>query len=153
MAGNKHGGKNYKRNKKGSHHQKEFNKKTDDQEYARVVKKLGDRRFLIIQHNTKEKIMARARKSLKQGHLIDEGSIVLIACRDFQEDVVDIIEKYSNDDIRKLKKEKEITDPSFLDLGFEDESIFEIEEGTIEIEPQRNYDLPSSDDDIDIDDL
>ena len=117
---NKHGGKNYKRNKKTSNHSKELIKKTDDQEYGRIVKKLGDRRFLLIPHNKKEKIMGKARKSLRAGHLINEGSIVLFSIRDYQDNMVDIIENYSNDDIRKLKIEKEITDPKFLNIEYQD---------------------------------
>ena len=40
---NQHGGKNYKRNKKAPSHSKELVKKTDEQEYGRIIKKLGDR--------------------------------------------------------------------------------------------------------------
>ena len=153
MAGNQHGGKNYKRNKKGSSQPKELMKKTDEQEYGRVIKKLGDRRFLLIPHNKKEKIMGKARKSLRAGHLITEGSIVLYSVRDFQDNMVDIIANYTNDDVRKLKREKEITDPKFTDVEYDETIQPETEEIEIAEQPQRNYDLSSDEEDVDIDDL
>lgn len=155
MAGNRHGGKSYKRNKKGSSQPKELVKKTDEQEYGRIVKKLGDRRFLLIPHNKKEKIMGKARKSLRGGHLIDEGTIVLYSVREFQDNMVDIIENYSNDDVRKLKRDKEITDPKFLDVEYEETNTFVQEEVDIVEQPQRNYDISSDEEEeeIDVDDL
>jgi len=153
MAGNQHGGKNYKRNKKGSSQPKELMKKTDEQEYGRIIKKLGDRRFLLIPHNKKEKIMGKARKSLRAGHLITEGSIVLFSIRDFQDNMVDIIANYSNDDVRKLRREKEITDPKFTDVEYDETIQPETEEIEIAEQPQRNYDLSSDEEDVDIDDL
>ena len=153
MAGNQHGGKNYKRNKKGSSQPKELMKKTDEQEYGRIIKKLGDRRFLLIPHNKKEKIMGKARKSLRAGHLITEGSIVLFSIRDFQDNMVDIIANYSNDDVRKLRREKEITDPKFTDVEYDETIQTETEEIEIAEQPQRNYDLSSDEEDVDIDDL
>ena len=171
------GGKGYKKKKKGAG-PSSFEVADDNQTYARIVKKLGDKRFLIILHNGTKKVMGRARGGLHGWHNLKEHDVVLVSSRDFRssdaevfiQEVYDIINMYSTDDVRKLKRIGKITDPFFMDFSSEhsassvnpiDFQMDEPEEDT-GIAPQREIKMPSSDDssedeednrDVDIDDI
>jgi translation initiation factor IF-1 len=170
------GGKGYKKKKKGAG-PSSFEVADDNQTYARIVKKLGDKRFLIILHNGTKKVMGRARGGLHGWHNLKEHDVVLVSSRDFRssdaeffvQEVYDIINMYSADDVRKLKRIGKITDPAFLDFSMETTSSsanpidFQMDEVVeeSEIAPQREIRMPSSDDsseeednrDVDIDDI
>ena len=170
------GGKGYKKTKKGSG-PKTFEVADENQTYARIVKKLGDKRFLIILHNSTKKVMGRARGGLHGWHNLKEHDVVLVSSRDFRssdsemfvQETYDIINMYSADDVRKLKRIGKITDPSFMDSTV-DISIstanpieFQLDEPEEDtgIAPQREIKMPSSDEssdeeedkDVDIDDI
>jgi len=170
------GGKGYKKTKKKAG-PRSFEVADDNQTYARIVKKLGDKRFLIIIHNSTKKVMGRARGGLHGWHNLKEHDVVLVSSRDFRssdsemsvQETYDIINMYSADDVRKLKRIGKITDPSFMDSSMETTAstsnpiefqLDEPEEDT-EIAPQREIKMPSSDEsseeednrDVDIDDI
>jgi len=164
---NKKGGKGYKKGKKGGKQLPTFEVAEDGQYYAKILKKLGDRRFEMMVQNFNEKCVGRARGSLKGWHNLKSDDIVLVSGRDFRQNdkdtfvqnVYDIIGIYLPEHVRKLKKIGEITDPSFCnnDISY-NEMDFEEDDGEEEndILPQRPIEMPSSDeedDDIDIDDL
>ncbi len=170
------GGKGYKKTKKGAG-PRSFEVADDKQTYARIVKKLGDKRFLIILHNGTKKVMGRARGGLHGWHNLKEHDVVLVSSRDFRssdaevfvQEVYDIINMYSADDVRKLKRIGKITDPAFLDFSMENSSSsanpidFQMDEPEEDngIAPQREIRMPSSDEsseeednkDVDIDDI
>jgi hypothetical protein len=173
------GGKGYKKTKKSSG-PRPFEVADDNQTYARIVKKLGDKRFLIVLHNGTKKVLGRARGGLHGWHNLKEHDVVLVSSRDFRssdaevfvQEVYDIINMYSADDVRKLKRIGKITDPAFLDFSTEhsgkslnsSSSInpieFQMDEEVEEfdIAPQREIKMPSSDEseeeeDLDIDEL
>jgi len=169
------GGKGYKKTKKkvGPH---SFEVADDNQNYARIVKKLGDKRFLIVLHNSTKKVIGRARGGLHGWHNLKEHDVVLVSSRDFRssdaeffvQEVYDIINMYSADDVRKLKRIGKITDPAFMDSSVEismstanpiEFQMDEPEEDT-GIALQREIKMPSSDEsseeediDVDIDEL
>jgi translation initiation factor IF-1 len=167
------GGKGYKKTKKGAG-PRSFEVADDNQTYARIVKKLGDKRFIIILHNGTKKVMGRERGGLHGWHNLKEHDVVLVSSRDFRssdaevfvQEVYDIINMYSADDVRKLKRIGKITDPAFLDFSTEHSASsvnpieFQMDEEVEEfdIAPQREIKMPSSDEsseeqDIDIDEL
>jgi translation initiation factor IF-1 len=168
------GGKGYKKTKKGAG-PRSFEVADDNQTYARIVKKLGDKRFLIIIHNGTKKVMGRARGGLHGWHNLKEHDVVLVSSRDFRssnaemsvQDVYDIINMYSADDVRKLKRIGKITDPSFMDSSVDITTStsnpieFQMDEPEEEtgIAPQREIKMPSSDEsaeeeeDVDVDDI
>lgn len=167
MPTNKKGGKNFKKAKKNSFQAPTFDTAKDGQLYAKIKKKLGDRRFSLILHGTGEETIGRARGSLKGWHNMKANDIVLVSTRDFRntegetfvQDCYDIIQYYLPDHIRKLIKMGDLTDSTFVECG---ESNFEYyddddEEDSDEIAPQKNYDMPDSesdsDEDPDIDNL
>jgi len=163
---NKKGGKGYKKGKKGGKQLPTFEVAEDGQYYAKILKKLGDRRFEIMVQNFNEKCVGRARGSLKGWHNLKSDDIVLVSGRDFRQNdkdtfvqnVYDIIGIYLPEHVRKLKKIGEITDPSFCnnDIGYDEMDFEEDDEEECDVLPQRPIEMPSSDeedDDIDIDDL
>lgn len=169
---NKKGGKGYKKGKKFGNGQKKFDLAEEEQTYARIVKKLGDRRFQIMLHSAKEKSMGRARGSLHGWHSLKPNDIVLVSGRDYRvkdtdeyvQNVYDIIGLYDIEQTKKLKKMGEITDPTFFenssitafaenDLDFADDDE---EEEMIDIVEQPNRDFPtdeSSDEYENVDDI
>ena len=108
----KKGGKNKKRGKRnrfGVQHQRLVTR-TEDQQYAVITKMLGDCRVNLRYINDKGKLvetMGVIRGKLRKRVWMNEGSVVLVAQRDF-DDRVDIIDKYSDDNVRKLKRRGEI---------------------------------------------
>ncbi len=108
----KKGGKNKKRGKRnrfGVQHQRLVTR-TEDQQYAVITKMLGDCRVNLRYINDKGKLvetMGVIRGKLRKRVWMNEGSVVLVAQRDFDKRV-DIIDKYSDDNVRKLKRRGEI---------------------------------------------
>jgi len=161
---NKKGGKGYKKGKKGGKQLPTFEVAEDGQYYAKILKKLGDRRFEMMVHNFNEKCVGRARGSLKGWHNLKSDDIVLVSGRDFRQNdkdtfvqnVYDIIGIYLPEHVRKLKKIGEITDPSFCnnDISYNEMDFEEDDEEECDVLPQRPIEMPSSDEeDFDIDDL
>jgi translation initiation factor IF-1 len=88
---------------------KVFVEKDDDHEYAFVIKKLGGGRFTVKLNMQSREIIGRICGKLRRGiskksNWIDVGSVVLVGFRDFQDGVVDIVHKYEQDDVNRLKK-------------------------------------------------
>tara|TARA_B100000902_G_C27200259_1_gene858688 strand:+ start:133 stop:684 length:552 start_codon:yes stop_codon:yes gene_type:complete len=108
----KKGGKNKKRGKRnrfGVQHQRLITR-TDDQQYAIITKMLGDCRVSLRYINDDGRLvetMGIIRGKLRKRVWMNEGSVVLVAERDFDKRV-DIIDKYSDDNVRKLKRRGEI---------------------------------------------
>lgn len=90
----------------------------DMQEYAKVMRCLGDRRLTVILTDSSEMlavIPGRFRKRV----WIKPDDIVIVSRREFQNNKLDIIHKYNSDEIRKLHKIGDIPD-FFLDTDAED---------------------------------
>lgn len=112
---------------------KEFAKRTiilkeDYQEYGEVVKCLGNCRFEVFCYDTVTRI-AKVRKTMKKKYeFVKAGDIVLISLRDFDEDKSDIICRYDKDELRILRKSKEI--PMM--------NVIEIEQDSVQVDADQN---------------
>jgi len=137
---NLRGGKAYKKGKKGPAEQGEsiskFFKREADQDYARVIRMLGNRRVVCFCNDGRERV-CKIRGALCKGpkkKRIDIGDIVLISFRDFEDsdteattagneadptgnvmtlasgrkDIADIIDKFHREHWRQIKKEDDI---------------------------------------------
>jgi len=166
MPTNKKGGKGFKKAKKNSFQTPTFETALEGQFYAKINKKLGDRRFEIILHGTSEKTIGRARGGLPGGHNMKKDDIVLVSGRDFRnsgeevfvQDYYDILQFYSPEQVRRLIKMNQITDSNFTEIGASNISYYENDEEESDgIEEQREYDMPNSEseseEDVDIDNL
>ncbi|KAF7316912.1 Eukaryotic translation initiation factor 1A [Mycena chlorophos] len=111
----------------------------DGQEYAQVVKMLGNGR-LEAQCFDGEKRLAHIRGKMRKKVWINQGDIVLLSLRDFQDDKADVIVKYTADEARNLKAYGELPENAKINetdtFGEEDgECTFEFgDEGDLDID-------------------
>jgi hypothetical protein len=111
MPNNK-GGKKYKKAKKTTFDTPPFIIADEGQQYARIVRKLGDKRFDMVLQDTAKKCVGRARGALKGWQDIKSDDIVLVSGRDFRnsedekyiEQTYDILGYYTKEQVRKLIK-------------------------------------------------
>ncbi len=71
-------------------------------EYAQVVKMLGNGRLEALCFDG-EKRLAHIRGKLRKKVWINQGDIILLSLRDYQDEKGDVILKYSADEARSLK--------------------------------------------------
>ena len=78
------------------------NKSPSYEEYAQVVKMLGNGRLEALCFDG-EKRLAHIRGKLRKKVWINQGDIILLSLRDYQDEKGDVILKYSADEARSLK--------------------------------------------------
>lgn len=90
---------------------REFNLKEENQEYAFIVKPLGDNKMQCRMPDGTDKlgIIRKSLRRKKSKNMIHPNDIVLVSLRDFQENKVDIIAVYNEMEVKKLLKLKEIS--------------------------------------------
>jgi initiation factor 1A len=76
--------------------------KEEGQEYAQVLKMLGNGRLEALCFDG-EKRLAHIRGKLRKKVWINQGDIILLSLRDYQDEKGDVILKYSADEARSLK--------------------------------------------------
>ena len=85
--------------------------KEEMEEYAKIMKSLGNRRMNVILPDSLEYIAVIPGRFRKRCWM-KEGDIVLVSFREFEEKKVDIVYKYDDNQRRELYRNKEI--PSFF---------------------------------------
>ncbi|WWC99054.1 translation initiation factor eIF-1A [Kwoniella sp. B9012] len=130
------GGKNNRRGKKEDGEAKrELIFKEDGQEYAQVVKMLGNGR-LEAKCLDGETRLAQIRGQMRKKVWIVVGDIILLSLRDFQDDRADVIHKYTADEARNLKTYGELKDFTLVENAEagseEEEEGIEFEEADID---------------------
>merc|ERR1712225_94752 len=143
------GGKNRRRGKNENDDEKrELVFKEDGQEYAQVVKMLGNGR-LEAQCFDGEKRLGHIRGKLRKKVWINQGDIILLSLRDYQDEKGDVILKYNADEARSLKAYGELPESAKINetdtYGGEEEGI-----DNVEFDEDRDSD---SDKEVDIDDI
>ncbi len=102
------GGKNRRRGKgDGEESKRELEFKEEGQEYAQVVKMLGNGRCECFCFDGVTRL-GHIRGKMRKKVWITAGDIVLVGKRDFQDEKVDILHKYSADEARNLKQYGEL---------------------------------------------
>ncbi|CAD6589215.1 MAG: Translation initiation factor 1A [Tremellales sp. Tagirdzhanova-0007] len=97
------GGKNRRRGKnEGDDDKRELVFKEDGQEYAQVIKMLGNGR-IEAKCQDGETRLGQIRGQMRKKVWIVAGDIILLSLRDFQDDRADVIHKYTADEARNLK--------------------------------------------------
>ena len=102
------GGSKYKKGKKIQKKpeeeiiQRKLEFKSKDQEYAVVVRLLGNKRVLVLTNDNKEIISRISPKFKRMKIWIQLDDLVLISMRDNEDDKSDIIYKYTNIETKKL---------------------------------------------------
>ena len=115
------------------------------EEYAKIIKNLGDRKMTLLLPDTTE-ILGVIPGRFRKRCWIMVGDVVLISKRQFQQEKVDIIYKYNQDEVKILGKENQIpisftlnTDHSFVDQSDSDLFIYGNEEEEENDEEDQNY--------------
>jgi translation initiation factor 1A len=97
------GGKNRRRGKNESDKEKrELTFKEEGQEYAQVLKMLGNGRLEAMCFDGSKRL-AHIRGKLRKKVWINQGDIILLSLRDYQDEKGDVILKYTADEARSLK--------------------------------------------------
>lgn len=128
---NKTGGKNYKKSKHATSAKPIFIDRQEDQMYGRVVKNLGNRNMLVYGNDNRVRI-CHIRGSMRKRVWINPGDIVLISLRDFElaaedksklYDRGDIIAKYEEENLNKLRKMPDVNKKLFQQLETTDGQV------------------------------
>ena len=103
------GGKNRRRGKNEGEEKRELIFKEDGQEYAQVIRMLGNGR-LDAQCIDGVKRLCHIRGKMRKKVWVSTGDIILVGLRDFQDEKADVILKYNADEARSLKAYGELPD-------------------------------------------
>ncbi|VDD88275.1 unnamed protein product [Enterobius vermicularis] len=111
------GGKNRRRGKNENDIMKrELIMKEDGQEYAQVLKMLGNGRLTAFCFDGKQRL-CHIRGKLRKKVWINTGDIILIGLRTYQDDKADVILKYNPDEARNLKACGQLPENAKLNEG------------------------------------
>ncbi|BEI85996.1 hypothetical protein CcaverHIS002_0602830 [Cutaneotrichosporon cavernicola] len=134
------GGKNRRRGKNDADGDKrELIFKEDGQEYAQVVKMLGNGR-LEAKCQDGETRLGQIRGQMRKKVWITVGDIILLSLREFQDDKADVIHRYTPDEARNLKTYGELKSDFQITEGAEEGGASD-DEGGIEFEEAEIDDL------------
>lgn len=97
--------------------------KSDMEEYAKITKLCGDCRCMIVTPDNTE-TMAHIPGKFRKKVWFTTGNIVLISRRDYQQNVVDVLHKYSPSEVIELHKIKEIPDTFLVNEKVQNEQGF-----------------------------
>ncbi|KAG7524035.1 eukaryotic translation initiation factor 1A, X-chromosomal [Solea senegalensis] len=110
------GGKNRRRGKNENESEKrELVFKEDGQEYAQVIKMLGNGRLEAMCFDGTKRL-CHIRGKLRKKVWINTSDIILVGLRDYQDNKADVILKYNPDEARSLKVYGELPEHAKLDL-------------------------------------
>lgn len=102
------GGKNRRRGKNENENDKrELVFRDDGQEYAQVIKMLGNGRLEAYCFDGTNRL-CHIRGKLRKKVWINQGDIILIGLRDYQDAKADVILRYNPDEARNLKSYGEL---------------------------------------------
>jgi len=112
------GGKNRRRGKNENEEKRELTFKEDGQEYAQVMRMLGNGRLEAVCFDG-QKRLCHIRGKLRKKVWVNQGDIVLLGLRDYQDGKADVILKYNSEEARQLKAFGELPDNAKLNEGDE----------------------------------
>ncbi len=144
------GGNKRKKGKKQVQEDRELQYKGESEEYAQVIKILGDGRFECNCADGVKRI-AHVRGKMRKRIWIANGDIILVSLRDFEPEKCDVVEKYKEKEVAKLKKAGEIPDSMVLPSAEAEEKEVNDDYGDIVFEDQeeskkKKEDLDNSND-------
>tara|TARA_B100000035_G_C20993196_1_gene551217 strand:+ start:342 stop:830 length:489 start_codon:yes stop_codon:yes gene_type:complete len=160
---NKKGGKKHKRNKKQDDtFEKNLRLKEEGQEYAQVTDCLGNCRFNVMCFDGKVRLATMC-GTMRKRKFINQGDIVLVSLREWQDSKCDIIDNYDENLVRKMKEKKLVPDSIKIDVdkqysSDDDDNLgFAFSTDIPDSDDDKFIDSPSDeeseDDKIDIDDI
>ena len=133
------GGKNRRRGKNENEDEKrELVFKEDGQEYAQVIKMLGNGRLEAWCFDGVKRL-CHIRGKLRKKVWINQGDIILLGLRDYQDGKADVILKYNPDEARNLKtygelpENAKINEMAFNEDGDDEEGLVDFDEGASDV--------------------
>mmetsp|Transcript_2586 Transcript_2586/g.4929 ORF Transcript_2586/g.4929 Transcript_2586/m.4929 type:complete len:135 (+) Transcript_2586:64-468(+) len=125
------GGKSRRRGKNNNEaNKRELLLKETGQEYAQVVKMLGNGRLEAFCFDGKLR-KAHIRGKMQKKIWINKDDIILISLRNFQDDKADVIHKYTPDEVQELKRKNQLPSKASIadaeEEEDEDECVFEFD--------------------------
>ncbi|ODA78586.1 hypothetical protein RJ55_05968 [Drechmeria coniospora] len=152
------GGKNRRRGTKENDDQRrELTFKEDGQEYAQVIKMLGNGRLEAMCFDGSKRL-ANIRGKMRKKVWINQGDIILLSLRDFQDNKGDVILKYTADEARTLKSYGELPEHAKINetdsfgQGEDGEAYFEFGDADSDDESGED-EAGAGKKDVDIDDI
>ena len=151
------GGKTRRRGKNENFGQKrELVYKDDGQEYAQVLRMLGNGRLEAFCFDGVKRL-GHIRGKMQKKVWINAGDIILVSLRDYQDDKADVIYKYNPEEARALKAQGELPDNIKINDvevggGGEDEDYDGVEFAEADDQEQGGQ-QEDSESDLDIDDI
>ena len=107
------GGNKRKKGKKQVQEDRELRYKEESEEYAQITKILGDGRFQCKCADGVDRI-AHVRGKMRKRTWLANGDIILVSIREFEQEKCDVVEKYKEKEVAKLKSVGEIPDTMVL---------------------------------------
>jgi initiation factor 1A len=110
---------------------RELKIRDDDQRYGIVTKLLGNNRVMVnlVEDGTLRECRCTIRGSMRRREWISTDSVVLVALRELAGDTHDIIGKYTDDEVKTLKRLGELVLPAPVEehasINQEVEIVFE----------------------------
>ena len=139
------GGNKRKKGKKQVQEDRELSYKGESEEYAQVIKILGDGRFECNCADGVKRI-AHVRGKMRKRVWIANGDIILVSLREFEPEKCDVVEKYKEKEVAKLKKAGEIPDTMVLPTSSDNEEKEDKNDyGDIIFEDQENDKIKKKD--------
>ena len=144
------GGNKRKKGKKQVQEDRELSYKGESEEYAQVIKILGDGRFECNCADGVKRI-AHVRGKMRKRVWIANGDIILVSLREFEPEKCDVVEKYKEKEVAKLKKAGEIPDTMVLPTSSDNEEKEDKNDyGDIIFEDQENDKIKKKDNNEDV---
>lgn len=117
------GGKNRRRGKNENDvNKRELVFKEDGQEYAQVLKMLGNGRLQAYCFDGENRL-CHIRGKLRRRVWINTGDIILVGLRDYQDNKADVILKYKADEARNLKTYGELPENAQINEAAEEDDV------------------------------
>eukprot|EP01120_Amphizonella_sp_Union-15-10_P006921 TRINITY_DN2290_c0_g1_i1.p1 TRINITY_DN2290_c0_g1~~TRINITY_DN2290_c0_g1_i1.p1 ORF type:complete len:184 (-),score=60.50 TRINITY_DN2290_c0_g1_i1:49-600(-) len=156
------GGKNRRRGKNQGEIKRELQTKGEGQEYGQVLRMLGNGRLEAYCFDGKKRL-CHIRGKMRKRMWVNQGDIILIGLRDFQDGKADVVLKYNGDEALLLKKkgqlpktahidEDEHSDAEDIGFDFTGDQEGDEEEELPPAQPDRDFDMEIFSDDEDEDD-
>ncbi|ODQ65328.1 nucleic acid-binding protein [Nadsonia fulvescens var. elongata DSM 6958] len=138
------GGKTRRRGKNDNEHfKRELILKEEGQEYAQVTKMLGNGRVACSCFDNTNRL-GQIRGKLRKKVWINQGDIILLSLRDFEDDKADVVHKYNADEARALKAQGELPESAKInenDFGNEGEDDCNFEFDNEDSEEDEELDI------------
>eukprot|EP01106_Pelomyxa_sp_JSP_P000672 TRINITY_DN109_c0_g1_i3.p1 TRINITY_DN109_c0_g1~~TRINITY_DN109_c0_g1_i3.p1 ORF type:complete len:172 (-),score=47.27 TRINITY_DN109_c0_g1_i3:169-684(-) len=135
------GGKNRRRGKNENEEKRELTYKETGQEYAQVTRMLGNGRLEATCFDG-QKRLCHIRGKLRKKVWVNQGDIVLLGLRDYQDGKADVILKYNSDEARLLKAYGELPENAHIVEGGPEADADDPSPATMRVEFVSTVDTP-----------